>query len=1079
MMRQRRLLAYGALGAVLATLLIASEPAGAEPTASGSVEPKPEPTRIVTLFTGDRVSVTNGQLAVTPRAGVNFLRFRRDEAEYLIPSDAIPLLKADRLDERLFNVSSLLEFDFDKLSYLPLVVSDAAVVRGLASEQRLAAVDGFATKVPVADLAKTWQTTRTSLNGGKIWLDGQRESTLDVSVPMIGTPAAWAAGYDGAGVTVAVLDTGIDDTHPDLASRVAARRNFVPEMETGLDLNGHGTHVASTIAGNGAASGGKYKGVAPGVNLLDGKVCWNVQGRGSCSDSAILAGMQWAAESGAKVVNMSLGGPDEIGVDPLEQAINDLSAEYGTLFVCSAGNLPIKPIPVGSPSTADAALSVANFDKTGALHWSSLQGPRVGDYAVKPDIGAPGTDIYAARSPSALGHLPEGPYVPLTGTSMASPHVAGAAALLAHAHPDWKGGQIKETLMASAVTVPDLNVFAQGAGIVNVARALGQQVTVTPASLSVGALEWPHTEGPAARKMTYHNRGDDPLTLDLAFDGDAPEGLLGLSARTLTVPARGEASVDVVVDEKASDAYGFYSGRLVATGAGVTLRTPFSVYLEPPSASLRVTAVGRDGRPPASVMITLIKPDPSNPDDAVYYDASGSRRVPLNSTWHITAYMVDGDGTTTMVTSNKVVVTKDSELVLDARKARPLDITVPDAKATPYSAAAVVNRTADGLYTHSGVSGDPRTIRTADVGPKGLPGIITQVHAVFQAKAEKGRAPAVYQVGWRTEGSFVTGFVKHVKRRELATVDVGYARNATGVQAWRTNNIYEPSLGGSYPLSSDLPPVATPARRTEYYVGDVRWRSVLREQSTVDETLVLDLAQTKDPGYHPGRRYDERWNGAVLNTTLGSVYEGSPAVVRQGDTIWANFNAWADGEGHVGFPYPATSHRLSLHRGDTLLGEFTGVFGNFGSWEIPAEPAAYRMTYSTDLPAPFRLSQRMESVWTFTSSAAEQNELPLTSIGFRPDLGLDNTARAGSTITVPLTFVQQATAGRVRSVSVSVSFDGGARWSPVPTFNLRGTYTAALSHPRGRSGFVSLRATATDTQGNTVTTTVLRAYQVT
>lgn len=1086
-MRQRRLLAYGTLGAVLATLLIASEPAGAEPTApaatvatppTGSTEPKPEPTRSVTLLTGDRVSVTAGQVTVTPRAGVHFAHFRRDEAEYVIPSDAIPLLKADRLDERLFNVSALLEFDFDKLPYLPLVVSDAAAVRGLASEQRLAAVDGFASKVPVADLAKTWQTTRTSLAGGKIWLDGVRESTLDVSVPMIGTPAAWAAGYDGAGVTVAVLDTGIDDNHPDLAGRVVARRNFVPEMETGLDLNGHGTHVASTVAGSGAASGGKYKGVAPGVDLLDGKVCWNVQGRGSCSDSAILAAMQWAAESGAKVVNMSLGGPDEVGVDPLEQAINDLSTEYGTLFVCSAGNLGIKPVPVGSPSTADAALSVANFDKTGALHWSSLQGPRVGDYAVKPDIGAPGTDINAARSPSALAHLPEGQYVSLTGTSMASPHVAGAAALLAQVHPDWKGGQIKETLMASAVRVPELSVFAQGSGMVNVARALGQRLTVTPASLSIGALEWPHTEAPAARTMTYHNSGDNPLTLELAIDGDAPDGMLALSATTLTVPAHGDASVDVVVDEKASDNYGFYSGRLVATGAGVTLQTPFSVYLEAPAATLRVSAIGRDGRPPATVMITLIKPDPSNPDDAVYYTASGSRRVPLNSTWHIAAYLVDDDGTTTMVTSNKVVVTEDRELVLDARVARPLDITVPDPKAAPYNAAAVVNRTADGLYTHSGVSGDLRSIRTADVGPKGLPGVITQVHAVFQGKAEKGRAPKVYQVGWRTEGSFITGFVKHVKRPELATVDVGYAQNATGVQAWRTNSINEPSVGGAYPLSSELPPVATPARRTEYYAGDVPWRSTLRELATVDQAPVLDLAQNKDLDYRPGHRYDERWNGAALNTTLTPVYEGSSAVVRQGDTIWASFNGWADGAGHVGYPYPVTNHHLSLHRGDVLLGEFTGVFGQFGYWNLTAEPATYRLTYAADLPAPFRLSQRMESVWTFTSSADQQNELPLTSVGFRPDLGLDNSARAGSTVAVPLTFVQQATAGPVKSASVSVSFDGGATWRDVPTSKRSGTYTASVSHPRDRSGFVSLRATAVDTKGNTVTTTVLRAYQV-
>jgi hypothetical protein len=477
-------------------------------------------------------------------------------------------------------------------------------------------------------------------------------------------------------------------------------------------------------------------------------------------------------------------------------------------------------------------------------------------------------------------------------------------------------------------------------------------------------------------------------------------------------------------------------------------------------------------------MISLINPDPSSRDDAVYYTASGSRRVPLNSTWHVTAYMVDDDGTTTMVTSNKVVVTEDTELVLDGRLARPLDITVPDRQAAPYSAAAVVNRTADGLYTHSGVSGDPRTIRTADVGPKGLPGVITQVHAVFQGKAQKGRAPTVYQVGWRTEGSFITGLVKHVKRSELATVDVGYAQNATGVQAWRTNTVNEPSLGGSYPLSSELPPVVAPTRRTEYYTGDLPWRSTLRKAATADEVPVLELARNRDLDYRPGRRYDERWDGAVLNTTLTPVYEGSYAVVRQGDTLWASFSAWADGEGHVGSVYPVTNSHLSLHRGDTLLGEFTGPFGHFGNWELTAELATYRLAYAVDLPAPFQLSQHMESVWTFTSSAAQQNEQPLTSIGFRPDLGLDNSARAGSVVAVPLTFAQQPAAAGVKSASVSVSFDEGATWRPVPTANLAGTYTAAVWHPRDTSGFVSLRATAVDAKGNTVTTTVLRAYRV-
>jgi subtilisin family serine protease len=1088
-MRQRRLLAYGTLGATLATLLIAPRPAAAQPvaaqtaaaSAAAAAAPdatRPESTRKVTLFTGDQVLVNGKQLSVTPRAGVHFLRYQQDKADYVIPSDAIPLLKADRLDERLFNVTALLDFDFDKLSYLPLVVSDATAVRGLAAGQELDAVDGFAAKVPIADLAKTWQTTRTSLTKGKIWLDGVRKPTLDVSVPMTGAPTAWAAGYDGTGVKVAVLDTGIDDTHPDLAGKVVARHNFVADTETGLDLNGHGTHVSSTVAGTGAASGGKYKGMAPGASLMDGKVCWNAQGAGACSDSAILEGMQWAAESGAKVVNMSLSGPDELGVDPLEQAVNDLSAEYGTLFVCAAGNWGGSTFRVGSPSTADAALSVANFDKAGALGWGSLHGPRIGDYGVKPDIGAPGTDITAARSPSALDHMPQGQYVSLSGTSMATPHVAGAAALLADAHPDWKGTQFKEALMASASPNPEYDVFAQGAGVLNVAKALSQPLTVTPASLSIGVLEWPHTEAPSGRTMTYHNRGDQPVTFDLALDSNAPEGMLTLSAKTLTVPAGGDASVEVIVDEKASTAYGFYSGRLVATGGDAKLQTPFSVDLEAPSATLKVSTIGRDGGTPGTVMIRLSNPDPANYEYHAFYTASGSLRVPLNTTWHVAAYVLNDDGSVALLTNNKVVVTADREVVLDARKARPLDITVPDGKAAAYDASAVVNRAADGYPTYDGVSGDPDTILTADAGPTDLPGVITQVQAVFQGPAKKGSTPDVYQVGWRTEGSFITGLVKHVSRPELATVDVEYAQNATGVAAWRTNRMPEPSLPGDYPLSSELPPVATPAHRTEYYNGDVKWWSGILEKTVADDTPILDLAQKQDPDYRSGRRYQERWNGAALNTTLTPVSTGNVAVVRYGNSLYANFSGYADGDGHVGWLYEVANNDLTLHHGDTLLGEFTGVFGHFGYWDVAAEPTTYQLRYVFDLPDQYRLSRRTESVWTFTTSADQEGELPLTSIGFQPDLALDNSSRAGSTQTIPLTFAQQATAGRVKSAEVSVSFDDGATWVAVPTAEKEGKYTAKVSQPKDKSGFVSLRATAVDSNGNTVTTTVYRAYEL-
>lgn len=146
----------------------------------------------------------------------------------------------------------------------------------------------------------------TAAGIGKVWLDGIRRASLDRSVEQIGADKAWAAGYDGKGVKIAVLDTGIDKAHDDLKTQVVGEKNFSTSPDT-ADRVGHGTHVASIAAGTGATSGGRYKGVASGAKIISGKV---LNDEGSGDDSSIIAGMEWAAAEGADVVNLSLGGPD-------------------------------------------------------------------------------------------------------------------------------------------------------------------------------------------------------------------------------------------------------------------------------------------------------------------------------------------------------------------------------------------------------------------------------------------------------------------------------------------------------------------------------------------------------------------------------------------------------------------------------------------------------------------------------------------------------------------------------------------------------------------------------------------------
>lgn len=187
----------------------------------------------------------------------------------------------------------------------------------------------------------------------KIWLDGKVKADLADSTTQIGANQVWAEGNTAKGVKVAVLDSGVDTEHPDLVGQVDDSATFVPYEQDIIDYNGHGTHVASTIAGTGSASDGKEKGVAPGARLEIGKV---LDSEGQGQESWIIAGMEWAAQDAqAKVVSMSLeGGGDS--TDPMSEAVDQLTRETGALFVIAAGNGG--PHSISSPGAADSALTV-------------------------------------------------------------------------------------------------------------------------------------------------------------------------------------------------------------------------------------------------------------------------------------------------------------------------------------------------------------------------------------------------------------------------------------------------------------------------------------------------------------------------------------------------------------------------------------------------------------------------------------------------------------------------------------------------------------------------------------------------
>ncbi|WP_327419846.1 MULTISPECIES: S8 family serine peptidase [unclassified Streptomyces] len=399
--------AVAALMALTATGPAASAnaaPTPPSPTATSAAGPAIVGT--VTLITGDKVTVTanRGRHSVTSvtdpqgRTGGAHVMSVGDDT-YVYPDVALPFIASGALDEHLFNVTELLADGYDdaRSDHLPLIVTytDAAArsramktPEGASRTLALTSIQGAAISAKLTRAADFWSSLTgagaastgarsagsgpAALAGGvaKVWLDGKVKATLSDTTAQIGAPEVWAGGDTGQGVDVAVLDTGIDAAHPDFAGRIVATESFVPGQDV-TDRQGHGTHVASTVAGTGAASGGKEKGVAPGAGLHIGKVLDN---DGSGQDSWILAGMEWAArDQHAKVVSMSLGGGPTDGTDPLSQAVNRLSEETGTLFVIAAGNSGPAPYSVGAPGAADAALTVGavNGPGKGGDSWRS------------------------------------------------------------------------------------------------------------------------------------------------------------------------------------------------------------------------------------------------------------------------------------------------------------------------------------------------------------------------------------------------------------------------------------------------------------------------------------------------------------------------------------------------------------------------------------------------------------------------------------------------------------------------------------------------------------------------------------
>ena len=302
----------------------------------------------------------------------------------------------------------------------------------------------------------------------KIWHDTKVQALMDIAAPTVGAYTGQDSGYNGQQMVAAVIDTGIFP-HPDLIypeNRIIGWYDLVNERNSPYDDNGHGTHIAGIIAGNGIQSKGRYRGMAPEAKLVGVKA---LDHNGSGNTSDVIAAIEWCIANrekyNIKAINLSLGSTahDSCRNDPLCRAAS--AAWRNGIVVCvAAGNDGPEPRTITTPGINSSVITVGNLDDNATIEWdddqlnpSSSRGPTI-DNISKPDLLAPGTAITSLRVPRG--------YRAFTGTSMATGVATGAVLQILQQNPVLKPDEVKH-LLVNNTRLLDLDSNQQGAGVIN------------------------------------------------------------------------------------------------------------------------------------------------------------------------------------------------------------------------------------------------------------------------------------------------------------------------------------------------------------------------------------------------------------------------------------------------------------------------------------------------------------------------------------------------------------------------------------------------------------------------------------
>ncbi|MBA9002446.1 S8 family peptidase [Thermomonospora cellulosilytica] len=1098
-MRRTLRTAVAALMAV--TALGAAPPAHADPPGGSAPARLPAgKSWTVTLVTGDvvRVRTAAGKVptvSVTPGEGRKTTfstSIRPDGTIRVIPADVAGLV-GEKLDPALFEVTGLIEQGYDDSGTkdVPLIVQRDPGVRPFAAlggtlkeGRQLPSLGAVAARQPKREAHRLSGALKQRSAGGirKIWLDRRVRATtattvqapaLDRNLTQVGAPTAWNAGYTGEGVEVAVLDTGADANHPDLKGRIAESRDFSGSGST-ADRNGHGTHVAATIAGTGAGSGGERKGVAPEASLLVGKV---LDDEGYGTDSMVIAGMEWAAPR-AGVVNMSLGGwePSD-GTDPLSTALDRLTERHGTLFVVASGNDGmIGGLP--APGAAGSALTVGAVDGADRLADFSNRGPRGGRPVAKPEIVAPGVEVVAARAEgTSMGRPIDSRYTAASGTSMAAPHVAGAAALLAQRHPGWRAADLKAALTGAADPAQGGDVFERGAGRLDAGAAVTAPVTAGQGIVDLGASPFGGTE-PLTGEVTWKGRAGTTLSLSVKAtdrEGRDASSAVRLSASSVQVPANGTAKVGLRVDPAGLPGRGLHGVEVVAQSGGTVVRTPLTFHAEPRMHTLTLKATPLPGVETFDAYAEVI--NVGDVAELMEYveldDGTATLRVP-EGRYNVMG-KVYGGSSFAIVGDPDVVVDRDVTVTLDAARAEQVAARVTDRTTqTEMVGAGYLHKVRQGYIAGATYALDPGEKIYVQPTEEVTTGTF-EAFAGFRLTAPGEVYDLVRAFGDRfPEDPAYT--VTPAERGRLARVDQRFAAFDGDATRQMGHKRYGHHEAGIFLVeaSSEVRPGTT---RTDYLSPGALWTEVGSPGMVEDMVDQLPFREVS-----PGGRESFTWGRQPVRPGPYSRLFGSLSECERWQSTRTRgvlrvalvpLQTRVDGFDCGFFEEDPLTHRLALYANGEKIAEHTAPAGEFS---VPEKKARYRLEYDVDASKILPVSVRTSTAWSFTSKAPSDHSsvlLPLLLVDYDLALDLHNRPVPGkeSVFTVA---PYGGGSSRVTSFKLWTSTDDGATWTKVTARALGdGRYAAALP----ATGNVSLRVLASDDRGSVIDQRIIRAYR--